>query len=282
MTSWYTERLHSGLRQGVRIDEPIHLGKTAFQKIEIFRSDVLGGVLVLDDVLQTTEADEFYYHEMLVHVPLVAHGNPRDILIIGGGDGGGLREVLRHPVVSATLVDLDGEVVALCRRHLPTLSNGAFDDPRTRLIVGDGAKFVRKTDQKFDVIIIDSTDPIGPGTVLFEQSFYAQCQRCLTNSGILATQNGTPAYQLDEYRNSLTAFRTLYRYSGFYLSPVPTYIGGDMAYGWASDSRDLALLDFDALTDRYQALDLHTRYYNPAIHAGAFARPNFLLDLDVD
>ena len=274
--SWFHETLHPEIRESIRIDQPIYQGKTAFQSVEVFVNETLGRVLILDGVVQTTEADEFFYHEMLAHVPILAHGDARQVLIIGGGDGGMLEEVLKHPVDGATMVDLDGEVVELCKQHLPEICRGAFDDPRTDLVIGDGAKYVAETDERFDVIIIDSTDPIGPGTVLYEQAFYANCRRCLTERGVMITQNGVPIFQREEYLNSLERFRALFRHGSFYYAAVPTYIGGDLAFGWASDGLNLADVDSAAIAKRYDAVGLETQYYNPEIHRAAFAQPNYL------
>lgn len=277
--TWFRETLHPELEQAIRIDEDIYQGKTAFQSVRIFRNEILGRVLVLDDVVQTTELDEFVYHEMLTHVPILAHGNVGEVLIIGGGDGGCLEEVLKHPVTRATMVELDPDIVTLCREHLPAICGDAFDDKRTNLIIGDGAKFVAETADRFDLIIVDSTDPIGPSQVLFQEEFYGNCRRCLTDRGILITQNGVAFYQSDELRQSSRAFAKLFARGGFYFATVPTYIGGAMALGWASDGTDLAHPNVDELTSRYRRSGIETRYYNPDVHAGAFAMPNFVRDL---
>ena len=161
MTDWFHETLYPSVRQSLRIDKVIYEGRSRYQDILIFENEYLGRVLVLDGIVQTTEADEFYYHEMLGHVPIVGHGTAKSVLIVGGGDGGLLEEVLKHPVDRVVLVDIDGEVVRLCREHLPSICGGAFEDPRTELVIGDGIDFVRETELRFDVIIVDSTDPVG-------------------------------------------------------------------------------------------------------------------------
>ena len=274
--TWFRESLHPEIEEGIRVDQAIYQGRTEYQAVRIFRNDLLGRVLVLDGVLQTTELDEFFYHEMLAHVPILGHGRARHVLIIGGGDGGCLKQVLRHPVERVTMVDLDAGVVALCREHLPALSDGAFDDPRLKLIFGDGTTFVAETDERFDVIIVDSTDPIGPAVALFETPFYRACRDRLAPGGVLVTQNGVPIFQQAEFVQSLAAFRALFAHSGFYYAAVPTYIGGDLAFGWASDGLRLNQADSAQLRTRYEAHDLQTRYYNPEIHQAAFAQPNYL------
>ncbi|MDA0342023.1 MAG: polyamine aminopropyltransferase, partial [Proteobacteria bacterium] len=178
---WFEEALHPGLTQGLSMDRILFREKTELQDLVIFENRIFGRVLALDGVVQTTEGDEFIYHEMLSHVPILAHGAASRVLIIGGGDGGMAREVLKHPGVrTVTMVEIDPSVIELCRNHLPSISAGAFDDPRLDLVIADGAAFVEVTNDRWDVIIIDSTDPLGPGEVLFGERFYRGCKRCLT------------------------------------------------------------------------------------------------------
>ncbi len=203
----YQETLYQGYGQRFSIDNMLHEVRTEHQHLVIFENARMGRVMALDGVIQTTEADEFIYHEMLTHVPILAHGAARRVLIIGGGDGGMLREVAKHKSVERiTMVEIDGTVVDMCKEFLPNHSQGAFDDPRLNLVIDDGMRFVATTEERFDVIISDSTDPIGPGEVLFSENFYQACRRCLNEGGILVTQNGTPFMQLEEVRT--TAART--------------------------------------------------------------------------
>ena len=236
--------------------------------------------MMLDGVTQTTEADEFIYHEMLAHVPILAHGTAKKVLIIGGGDGGMLREVLRHPSVEkCTIVEIDRSVVELSKTYLPGHSNGAFDDPRASLVFADGAEFVRSPDDTYDVMIVDSTDPIGPGDVLFEDTFYANTRNCLTPDGLLVTQNGVPFMQPDELRNSLTHLRQFYDDVSCYIATVPTYVGGPMAFGWATNTTDHRQTTVEALTKRFNTAAFQTRYYTPDVHKAAFALPPYISDL---
>ena len=274
--NWFRETLHPELQAGLRMDRLIHRGRTEFQSVLIFDNDFLGRVLVLDDVVQTTARDEFIYHEMLAHVPLLALENPREVLIIGGGDGGCLEEVLKHPVDRVTMIELDQGVVDLARQHLGMICGQAFDDPRTELRIEDGAKFLVETDRRFDLIIIDSTDPVGPGEVLFSQEFYGNCRRCLTPTGILITQNGVPFIQGGEFSASAKAFAQLFRYPGFYFAAVPTYMGGSMAFGCASQGTDAGDVPMQELNARQTARGLELRYYSAAVHVGAFAMPPYL------
>lgn len=170
--TWFEEKLYDNWRQAFRISRTLFHEKTEFQDLIIFETPEIGRVLALDGVIQVTEGDEFVYHEMMAHVPVMAHGQARNVCIIGGGDGGVLREVLKHPgVEKAVMVEIDRSVIDLCSKYLPGISAGAFDNPRAEVIITDGIRFMAETDRKFDVIIVDSTDPIGPGEVLFSEAF---------------------------------------------------------------------------------------------------------------
>lgn len=272
--NWFEETLHDDFRQRLRVSRVLYQDKTDHQDLIVFENPSLGRVLALDGVVQTTEADEHIYHEMLVHVPILAHGGVESVLIVGGGDGGSLREALKHERVAPTMVEIDPGVIELCREHLPSLSDGAFENPRAELVIADGAKFVAESDRRFDVIVIDSTDPIGPGEVLFGEAFYAGCKRCLNPGGILVTQNGVPFVQPEEIVDSHRRLSRLFADVAFYLAPVPTYNGGFMAFGWASDDPAPRRAGRETVAARYEASGIETRYYNPDIHAGAFALPN--------
>lgn len=277
--SWHEETLHEDLRQRLRISKVLHRRKTGLQELLIFENPTLGRVLALDGVIQTTEADEAAYHEMLAHVPILAHGAVKTVLIIGGGDGGCLEEVLKHPVEKVTQVEIDGGVVELCRAHLPSICGAAFDDPRTELVIGDGARFVEETEARYDLVIVDSTDPIGPGEILFAERFYAGCKRCLDPGGILVTQNGVPFLQAQELRQSQARLARHFADVAFYLTVVPTYFGGFMTLGWASDTPGHRALSRDAIEARRAAAGLETRYYNADLHLAAFALPNFIREM---
>ncbi len=245
-------------------------------RLRIIRNGRFGRVLTLDNVVQTTEADEFVYHEMMAHVPILAHGAARRVLIVGGGDGGMAREVLRHAAVGhVTMVEIDAGVVELCREHLPTLSAGAFDDPRLDLVIADAADFVAGTDRRFDVVISDSTDPVGPGEVLFGETFYGRVRDLLNPGGIFVTQNGVPFLQGGELAGTMRAFRALFRDASCYLASVPTYAGGPMAFGWGTDS-DARNVPLETLEARYGASGIETRYYAPSVHRAAFALPGYV------
>ncbi|MFV3369116.1 polyamine aminopropyltransferase [Pseudomonas sp. NY15435] len=274
----YQETLYDGYGQRFSVDRMLHEVRTEHQHLVIFENARMGRVMALDGVIQTTEADEFIYHEMLTHVPILAHGAAKRVLIIGGGDGGMLREVSKHASVEhITMVEIDGTVVDMCKEFLPNHSQGAFDDARLNLVIDDGMRFVATTTEKFDVIISDSTDPIGPGEVLFSENFYQACHRCLNEGGVLVTQNGTPFMQLDTVRNTAGRMNGLFADWHFYQAAVPTYIGGSMTFAWGSTNPALRKVDAGTLAQRFAASGIQTRYYNPAIHQGAFALPQYVL-----
>ncbi|AHD00982.1 polyamine aminopropyltransferase [Leisingera methylohalidivorans] len=277
---WVTESLHAHYAQALRVDEMLYDSNTEHQRLKVFQNGQFGRILTLDDVVQTTEGDNFIYHEMLTHVPILAHGAAKRVLIIGGGDGGMAREALRHTSVEhVTMVEIDGGVVDFSKEYLPMLSDGAFDDPRLNLVINDGALFMKENTEKFDVIIVDSTDPIGPGEVLFTDTFYGHAARALTEDGIIVTQNGVPFMQGDELTGTLRAFQALFADASCYLATVPTYAGGPMAFGWGSHSdkaRNASLADLEA---RYAAAGIDTGYYNPEVHKAAFALPNYVKKL---
>ena len=275
---WY-ETLHANFGQYFSVDQVLYREKTDHQDLVIFENPVLGRVMALDGVVQTTERDEFIYHEMMTHVPLLAHGQARKVLIIGGGDGAMLREVSRHQgVEQITMVEIDAGVVEFCRQYLPNHNAGAYDDPRFKLVIADGVDFVSHSDEKFDVIISDCTDPIGPGESLFTSAFYEGCARCLNEGGIFVAQNGVCFLQQDEAVNSHIKLSQYFNDVSFYQAAIPTYYGGIMTFAWASQNPALRQLDIATLQQRLHQSGLNCRYYNPAIHAGSFALPQYLLN----
>jgi spermidine synthase len=280
MTEWIEETLYPNMRMRLRVERVLHDSRSAEQRVVIIENPTLGRVLYLDGILQTTERDEFIYHEMLTHLPILAHGQTRRVLIIGGGDGGMAEEALKHQSVEqVTMVEIDRSVVEMSRTWLPTIGGDAFDDPRLDLVIADGAAFVRDTERRFDVAIVDSTDPQGPGEVLFTRDFYAACKRVLTPGGVLVTQNGVPFMQPAELTSTLTALRPLFADATCYLATVPGYVGGPMAFGWACDEPALRATPLAELRRRYAAAGIATRYYNPEVHQGAFALPNYIAEL---
>jgi spermidine synthase len=284
--TWYQERLHThytkkGYAQRFEVTKSLVRTKSRFQKIDIFETRHFGRVLALDGIIQTTEADEFVYHEMMTHVPLLAHGRVRDVLIIGAGDGGILREVLRHKSVRrAVMVEIDGDVVDLCARYMPRLNGGTFKDKRAQVLIADGIDYVRKAEPgSFDVVIVDSTDPIGPGEVLFTDAFYRNCRRILRKGGVMVNQNGVPFFQPEEVTTTKRRLSKIFKDVTFYYAVVPTYIGGMMTLTWASDDPKLRRVPPATLARRFKAARIKTRYYTPGIHTGAFNLPPFIAQL---
>ncbi|MEZ5826223.1 MAG: polyamine aminopropyltransferase [Geminicoccaceae bacterium] len=276
---WFSETLYPAWQQRLGIEEVLYHDKTEHQDLIVFRSRAWGTVLALDGVVQTTTGDEWAYHEMLVHPAMIAHGRARSVCIVGGGDGGTLREVVKHFSVNRIVkAELDPGVIEFCKQHLPGLSDGAFDDPRLELRFGDAAIYMAEDDEKFDVIIVDSTDPQGPGAALFTEEFYANCRRKLNEGGIMITQCGVPSVQPEELgmtqgRQRAAGFSDV----SFYLTCVPTYVGGMMALGWASDDATRRKVRIDTLHGR--PIPEGLRYYTPEVHVGAFAHPPWMTEL---
>ena len=275
----FSETLYDSYGQEFIVDELLYEAKSDHQHVIIFHNAAFGRVLVLDGVIQTTEKDEFIYHEMMAHVPILAHGQAKRVLIVGGGDGASLREVLRHKQVERIVqVEIDQLVIDMCRQYLPRHSQGTFDDPRVKIVIDDGLKFVQQTDDTFDVIISDSSDPIGPGEALFKADFYSACKRCLNPGGVLVTQNGVPYMQLEEIITTARRLDKVFADWHFYSAAIPTYVGGIMTFGWATDNPALRPVDADVLKARFASAGLRTRYYNPDIHNASFALPQYIVE----
>jgi spermidine synthase len=277
VSDWAEETLHADFRIRLRASKVLYDSKTDHQRLVLIENDTFGRVLLLDDVVQTTERDEFIYHEMLSHVPILAHGAVRRVLIIGGGDGGMLEEMLKHETIEAVdQVEIDESVIDFSKTYLSSICGDAFADPRARVVIADGAAYVADCVARYDVIVIDSTDPIGPGAALFTETFYGNCKRCLNDGGVLVTQNGVPFLQAAELTQTLAALKDLFEDATCYLATIPTYVGGPMAFGWASDNPALRHVDPAELERRYHLSRIATNYYNPAVHVAAFALPGYI------
>ena len=276
--AWFDEALGVGLQLGLQVESILFREQTDLQDLVIYQTAQWGRVMALDGIMQVCERDEFIYHEMLTHVPMFAHGSAREVCVIGGGDGGILREALRHPVDRVTMVEIDGAAVELCKTHLPSISDGAFDDPRTALVIADGAHFAANTERSFDVIIVDSTDPMGPGEILFTSAFYADCKARLNPGGVMVTQSGVVMIQGDELTTTVRRLGEHFVDAHGYIAAVPTYAGGFMGMGWATDDTSLRQHSAETLTARFSAANIATRYYNPNLHLGAFALPTYIAE----
>lgn len=273
---WIEETFHPHWRVALKADKVLHEVKTEHQHLVIFDNATWGRVLMLDGVCQLTTSDEFVYHEMMAHVPLMALKAPKRVLVVGGGDGGVMREVLKHPSIEkATLCEIDRSVVDLSLEYYPEIAGGCFDDPRCELIIADGLAYVADTKEKFDAIIVDSSEPIGPSAVLHTREFFADCRVALRDGGIFVTQNGLPFLFPDHLAGTTRALGSLYAKVAPYLCTQPCYFGGPFALNWASD--DPALLDISEkkLARRSTKRTIATRYWTPGVHRAAFALPRY-------
>jgi spermidine synthase len=279
---WISETLFDdlGFRMTFAVERVLYETQTEHQHLVLFEHKLFGKMLMLDGATQVTTRDEFIYHEMMTHVPILAHGKAKEILVVGGGDCGIAEEVLKHKSIKRlTQVEIDASVVEFSKQHFPEFTKPVLADRRFNLIIADGMDFVQRTKQRFDVIIVDSTDPEGPGAVLFTYDFYAACKRCLTPGGVLVTQNGVPFLQPDELLTSVGYFRKLFKDAGCYVAAIPTYVGGHMAMGWASDDKKLRRVGAKILAERYQkAGRFATKYWTPEVQQAAFALPRFIAE----
>jgi spermidine synthase len=277
---WINETLYRAWGQRFLVRRELARVQSRFQDIVIFESETHGRVMLLDGVVQITEADEFVYQEMIAHVPLLAHGAARNVLIIGAGDGGVLRRVLQHRnVARAVMVEIDGDVIRLAKEFLPAIGGEAWRDPRAEVLVADGIDYVaRAPDASFDAIIVDSTDPIGVGEVLFTDAFYANCARILTARGVIVNQCGVPFMQSDELRETSLRRARAFPHVTAYVAAVPTYVGGFMTLGFAAKEPGMAEVPAADLRARAAAAGIlsRTRYWTPELHAAAFNLPPYI------
>ena len=280
MSEWLDETLYPGWGQRFRVISMLAREKSKYQDIVLFESASHGRVMMLDGCVQITEADEFVYQEMIAHVPLIAHGAARRVLIIGAGDGGVLRRVLQHRgVQEAVMVEIDEAVIRLSKEFLPSIGGGAWEDSRAAVIIGDGVAYVAASDaESFDVIIVDSTDPAGVGEVLFTKEFYAGCARILRPGGIVVNQCGVPFMQPDELTVTSLRRAASFTHVSAYVVAVPTYVGGFMALGLASQVDCLADLSEEDATRRAADAGIldQTLYWTPSTHVAAFKLPPYI------
>ncbi len=279
----FHETLYHNFGQTFKVEELLLEYSTPYWDMVIFKNKAMGTVMAMDGIVQVTTRDEAAYHEMLTHVPLAAFASPaneeaRSVLVIGGGDGGIIREACKHRNLERiTLVEIDPEVVNLCQRYMPELSDGAFNDPRVELVIADATKFVKECRDKYDVIISDCTDPVEFGSPLFGAEFMADCKKLLTRNGIFVSQNGVPFLQSEEIEATYVPLKSLYKDAGFFTTSVPTYVGGVMAFAWATDdegARSRTASSIRSYMETLATLDL--KYYTPELHVASFALPRFV------
>ncbi len=276
MNIWATEDQTDNLRISFRIKNILEHRESEFQKCDIYETVEFGKLMMLDDIVMLTERDEFFYHEMIAHVPLSVHPDPKRVLIIGGGDGGTVREVSRHPSVeNITVVEIDKMVVEMAKKHLPFVACG-FDDPRVTVKIADGIAFIQEQKNTWDIILIDSTDPVSFAEGLFHTDFYASVRDALSENGILVAQTEFPLLQKKLVREIFHSLNKVFPVSRMYLAPVPTYPTGLWSFGFASKGPD-PLLDFHP--DRAKSLNGKLKYYTADIHRIAFTLPPFIREL---
>lgn len=272
---WFTEKHTENVTFSIKVDRQLYCGMSDFQRIDIFESKEFGRFLTLDGYMMLTEKDEFIYHEMIVHVPMAVHPAVKRVLVIGGGDGGAVRELVRYPSIEQIdLVEIDRQVVEVCRKYLPQTA-GRLDDPRVSIHYEDGLKFVRTRENVYDLIIVDSTDPFGPGEGLFTKEFYGNCYKALTADGLMVNQQESPFYPVDAVAMQRAHKRIVESFpiSRVYQAHIPTYPSGHWLFGFASKKYH-PVADFNPSS--WEGLGLKTNYYNTKIHVGAFALPNYV------
>ena len=278
MVLWFTEKHTPNVNFSIKVDRQLYAGKSEFQRIDIFDSKEFGRFLTLDGYMMLTEKDEFIYHEMITHVPMCVHPSAKKILVIGGGDGGTVRELLRYPTIEhIDLVEIDELVVEVCKKYLPQTA-GCLGDPRIHPYYEDGLKFIRHCENVYDLIIVDSTDPFGPGEGLFTKEFYGNCYKALKEDGIMVNQHESPFYKEDAYAMQRAHKRIVESFpiSRVYQAHIPTYPSGHWLFGFASKKYHPVK---GVNWVRWNALGLKTRYYNTQLHAGSFALPNYVEEM---
>lgn len=278
MELWYTEQHTDSVRFSIRVEKQLYTAQSPFQRIDVFSSSEFGTFLTLDGLMMVTEKDEFIYHDMIVHVPMATNPDIRRVLVIGAGDGGTVRELTRYPSVEhIDMVEIDRMVVDVCREYLPQTAC-KLDDPRVALHFEDGLRFVRTREAEYDLIIVDSTDPFGPGEGLFTREFYGNCYKALRDDGILVNQHESPYYET--YARSMKRahrrIREFFPVCRVYEAHIPTYPSGHWLFGFASRRYDPVA---GLAAGRWNALGLKTRYYNTDLHPAAFMLPTYVKEM---
>ncbi len=264
---WIGEIQKEGVKLSISVDREIYRGRSRFQRIDVVENRTMGRVLFLDKTFQLTERDEFIYHEMLAHVPLFSIENPENVLIIGGGDGGLARECLKHNIKRLDLVEIDEKVIEISKKYFPTL-NVSFNDKRMNVIVDDGYEYIKRVDKKYDAILVDSTDPVGPARVLFNEEFYSLVLKRLNENGIFATQSGSPFFYPEHLKMAYDNLKKIFRYVKVYTAFIPTYPSSFWSFTLASMNEIV----------RRRERNFETMYYNEDIHDHPYI-PNFLKKL---
>ena len=273
MELWFTEKQTKSFGITAKINKTLHTEQTDFQKLDMVETEEFGNMLLLDGMVMTTQKDEFVYHEMVAHVPLFTHPNPENVLVVGGGDGGVIREVLKHPSVKkATLVDIDGKVIEYSKIYLPEIA-GKLDDPRVDVQVGDGFMHIAESENEYDVIMVDSTEPVGPAVNLFTKGFYAGISKALKEDGVFVAQTDNPWFTPELITNVQRDVREIFPITRLYIANIPTYPSGMWTFTIGSKKHD----PLEVSEDRFH--EIETKYYTKELHKAAFVLPKFVGDL---
>ncbi|MFC4321857.1 spermidine synthase [Litchfieldia salsa] len=273
MELWYTEKQTNNFGITAKINKTLHTEQTEFQKLDMIETEEFGNMLVLDGMVMTTQKDEFVYHEMVAHVPLFTHPNPENVLVVGGGDGGVIREVLKHPSVKkATLVEIDGKVIEYSKQYLPEIA-GKLDDPRVEVKVDDGFLHIAQSENVYDVIMVDSTEPVGPAVNLFTKGFYAGISKALKEDGVFVAQTDNPWFTPELISNVQRDVKEIFPITRLYIANIPTYPSGLWTFTIGSKKHD----PLEISEERFH--EIETKYYTKELHKAAFVLPKFVADL---
>ncbi|MBN1067249.1 polyamine aminopropyltransferase [Clostridium botulinum] len=278
MELWYTEKHTEDVKFSIKVDRELYTEQSKFQRIDILESKEFGKFFTLDGLMMVTEKDEFIYHDMIVHVPMATNPNIKNVLVIGAGDGGTIRELTRYKTIEKMdMVEIDERVVEVCKKYLPKTA-GKLEEERVNIVYEDGLKFVRNKENEYDLIIVDSTDPFGPGEGLFTKEFYGNCYKALSEDGILVNQHESPYYEYyaKSMKDAHEKIQGLFKINKVYQAHIPTYPSGHWLFGFASKKYD-PIKDLNA--EAWNNLGLKTKYYNTDLHVGCFALPTYVIDM---
>ncbi len=279
MTNLYHEITPEGFGIAIEEDKYLFSDKSDFQTVDVFHSRAFGNVLTLDGLMMVTERDEFFYHEMIVHIPMLTHKNPENILVIGGGDGGTVRELLKYDSVKhIDMVEIDGMVIDVSKKYFPTVSCG-LEDKRVSVLVQDAIDFIKGKENIYDVVLIDSTDPIGPGEGLFNENFYNNVKRALKSGGIVVPQTEGPFAQSENMQKTYKLLRKVFKFVAPYTGPMPTYPGGIWSWGFCSEEVNIPVSYSDINIKEAEKIENTCKLYNKDLHLACFKVPNFVKEL---
>ncbi|MBY6917204.1 polyamine aminopropyltransferase [Clostridium botulinum] len=278
MELWYTEKHTEDVKFSIRVDRELYTEQSKFQRIDILESKEFGRFFTLDGLMMVTEKDEFIYHDMIVHVPMATNPNIKKVLVIGAGDGGTIRELTRYKTIEKIdMVEIDESVVEVCKKYLPKTAC-KLEEERVNIVYEDGLKFVRNKENEYDLIIVDSTDPFGPGEGLFTKEFYGNCYKALSEDGILVNQHESPYYEYyaKSMKDAHEKIQGLFKINKVYQAHIPTYPSGHWLFGFASKKYDPIK---DLNVEAWNSLGIQTKYYNTDLHVGCFALPTYVIDM---